>query len=84
MCYMASSSLAHVEGGSWHFDSACSIHMTGNEGFLAQMKKSKAQSVSFGGGENGHVVGKGTLNMKGVPQLEDALLIDGLNVGIDL
>ena len=72
----------HIEQSSWYFDSGYSGHMTGDEKFLINLKESKTQSITFGDGVKGRFVGNGTRNMKGLPQLENVLLVDGLKANL--
>lgn len=42
----------------WHFDSACSRHMTGVSQFLTNIKYGRSEVVTFGDGAQGSVLGK--------------------------
>ncbi|GAA0186984.1 transmembrane signal receptor [Lithospermum erythrorhizon] len=54
------------------------IYMTGNRANLTSIKEVKADFVTFGGGEKGKIIGKGALNVEGLPNLEEVLLVEGL------
>ncbi|GAA0159281.1 hypothetical protein LIER_43475 [Lithospermum erythrorhizon] len=66
----------------WYFDSGCSRHMTGNRANLTCIKEVKTDFVTFGGGEKGKIVGKGALNVEGLPNLEEVLLVEGLTANL--
>ncbi|CAM8948556.1 unnamed protein product [Rhodiola kirilowii] len=82
VCLAAYCSTSHLKRGRWYFDSGCSAHMTGDPNFLANIKLFKGHSVTFGNGVKGKVIGKGTLKVQGVPQLESVLLVDGLEANL--
>lgn len=44
------------------------------------MKSFAKSHVTFRDGANGIVVGKGQLNVSGLPELDDVLLVDGLTL----
>ncbi|GAA0173243.1 hypothetical protein LIER_26900 [Lithospermum erythrorhizon] len=52
--------------------------MTGNKANLTSIKEVKPDFVTFGGGEKGKIIGKRSLNVVGLPNLEDVLLVEGL------
>ena len=62
----------------WYFDSGCSRHMTGNKDYLLDLVELKSFYVTYGGGAEGKILGKGTLNYEGFPPLKNVLLVDGL------
>ncbi|GAA0175026.1 hypothetical protein LIER_28285 [Lithospermum erythrorhizon] len=66
----------------WYFDNECSKHMTGNKSYLSKIEKVKGDFVTFGGGDKGKIVEKGTLSVEGLPALEDVLLVEGLTTNI--
>ncbi|GAA0161779.1 hypothetical protein LIER_18015 [Lithospermum erythrorhizon] len=66
----------------WYFDSGCSRHMTGNRANLTSIKEVKTDFVTFGGGEKGKIIGKGALNVEGLPNLEEFLLVEGLTTNL--
>ena len=68
--------------GMWYFDSGCSRHMTGTKGYLKDIVPQNSGRVTYGGGTQGKVLGKGSLNLNGVPNLKDVLLIDGLTANL--
>ncbi|CAM8917541.1 unnamed protein product [Rhodiola kirilowii] len=82
VCLAAYCSTSHLKRGRWFFDSGCSAHMTGDPNFLADIKSFKGQSVTFRNGVKGKVIGKGTLKVQGLPQLESVLLVDGLEANL--
>ncbi|GFP79480.1 pentatricopeptide repeat-containing protein at5g24830 [Phtheirospermum japonicum] len=61
-----------------YFDSGCSRHMTGTREYLMDFETYNGGKVIYGGGYHGQIIGKGTLNVEGVPKLHNVLLVDGL------
>ncbi|KAG9454273.1 hypothetical protein H6P81_007177 [Aristolochia fimbriata] len=68
--------------GGWYFDSGCSRHMTGSTEFLTNLHKESGGQVTFSYGAKGSVIGKGDLNVKGLPKLKNVLLVDGLKANL--
>ncbi|CAM8877414.1 unnamed protein product [Rhodiola kirilowii] len=56
--------------------------MTGNQDFLTDLEEFKGKSVTFGDGIQGKVLGKGTLNVQGLPRLEEVLLVKDLQANL--
>lgn len=52
--------------------------MIGNSKFLIDIKRGGSEVVTFGDGAQGNVIGKGTLNVPGIPNLKNVMLVDGL------
>ncbi|KAI3462422.1 hypothetical protein Pfo_019085 [Paulownia fortunei] len=71
-CNVANISLKASTCESWYFDSGCSRHMTSNKSNLSNF-----QSI-----EKGLILGKGTLDVKGLPRLKNVLLIEGLKINL--
>ncbi|GAA0174825.1 hypothetical protein LIER_28135 [Lithospermum erythrorhizon] len=66
----------------WYFDGGCSRHMTGNKAHLTNIEDVKTDCVTFGGREKGKIIGKGSLNVAGLPNLKDVLLVEGLTANL--
>ncbi|CAM9000146.1 unnamed protein product [Rhodiola kirilowii] len=82
-CYVAFSSTSHLKKEKWYFDSGCSRHMTGNPEFLTDIVEYKGSSnVTFGNGVEGRVLGKGMLNVQGLPKLKEVFLVKGLQANL--
>ncbi|CAM8995220.1 unnamed protein product [Rhodiola kirilowii] len=83
VCYVAFSSSSHLKKEKWYFDSGCSRHMTGNLEFLTSIEECKGSSnVTFGDGVESKVIGKGILNVQGLPRLKEVLLVKGLQANL--
>ncbi|XP_073057425.1 uncharacterized protein [Primulina eburnea] len=67
------------DAGHWYFDSGSSQHMTGSKEHLIEYVEQKCGRVTYGGGAKGRIVGKGTLNVEGLPKLHNVLHVEGLN-----
>ncbi|XP_073016011.1 uncharacterized protein [Primulina eburnea] len=53
--------------------------MTGSKEHLTDYVEIKSGRVTYGGGSKGRIVGKGTLNVDGLPELHNVLHVEGLN-----
>ncbi|XP_073130154.1 uncharacterized protein [Henckelia pumila] len=58
--------------GHWYFDSGSSRHMTGLKKYLSDYVEQDKGKVTYGGGANGKIVGKGTLNVEGLLKLHNS------------
>ena len=56
--------------------------MTGNKEFLINLQPCSLESVTFGDGGKGTVLGRGSLKVPSIPKLENVLLVDGLKVNL--
>ncbi|XP_057802840.1 uncharacterized protein LOC131018136 [Salvia miltiorrhiza] len=77
-CNVVFTALKTNISSSWYFDSGCSRHMTGDNGYLNNYQVCDGGSVSFGGGSKGKIIGKGTLNVSGLPCLKNVFHVKGL------
>ncbi|CAM8965046.1 unnamed protein product [Rhodiola kirilowii] len=81
-CLAAFRSTFLPEKQRWYFDGGCSRHMTGNPGFLTKIEWINGKTVTFGDGIEGRVVGRGTLNVPGLPRLTEVFLVEGLQANL--
>lgn len=65
--------------GLWYFDSGSSRHMTGSKDYLIDYVELKSGCVTYGDDTKGRILGKGTMNVEGIPKLHNVLHVDGLN-----
>ncbi|XP_073139041.1 uncharacterized protein [Henckelia pumila] len=72
-CNVVFASLKTNVAGYWYFDSGSSRHMTGSKKYLADYVEQNKGKVTYGGGANGKIVGRGTLNVEGLPKLHNVL-----------
>ncbi|CAM8895359.1 unnamed protein product [Rhodiola kirilowii] len=56
--------------------------MIGNPTFFTNVEEFKGKYVTFGDGVKGHVLGRGTLNVPGLPRLKEVLLVKGLQANL--
>ena len=80
--YVAYTSLKVSEKDEWYFDSRCSRHMTREKQFLRDIQPCSTSHVTFGDDVQGNVVGRGLLDVPGLPKLEDVLLVEGLKANL--
>ncbi|XP_075492439.1 uncharacterized protein LOC142530491 [Primulina tabacum] len=78
-CNVIYTSLKTNIAGAWYFDSGCSHHITGSKEHLTDYVEVKSGRVIYGGSAKGRIVGKGTLNIDGLPELHNVLHVEGLN-----
>ena len=61
----------------WYLDSGCSRHMTGDKSLFKKLKEKINDYVTFDDGSHAQVLGKGTIEIPGLPLLKDVLYIKG-------
>jgi len=66
----------------WYFESGCSKHMTGYRKTLDSEKIYLNSHVTFGNGEKGKILGSGNLIDSDLPNLNNVLLVKGLNINL--
>ncbi|GAU28621.1 hypothetical protein TSUD_55650 [Trifolium subterraneum] len=66
----------------WYFDSGCSRHMTSEKKYLNEINPYTTSFVTFGDGAKGEIKGIGNLINKGLPKLNDVLLVKGLTANL--
>ncbi|XP_019164471.1 PREDICTED: uncharacterized protein LOC109160643 [Ipomoea nil] len=81
ICYPTIVLPASMTATRWYFDNGCSRHMTGNVKCLMSIHPSSG-SVTYGDGQKGKIVGNGTLNVPGLPHLDEVLLVRGLKANL--
>ncbi|XP_024019486.1 uncharacterized protein LOC112091030 [Morus notabilis] len=81
-CHAAYTSLKASTTNSWYFESGCSRHMTGERSFLKNFKSLTDGHVTFGDGVKGKVLGRGILDVDGLPKLKNVLLVEGLKANL--
>ncbi|XP_073129647.1 uncharacterized protein [Henckelia pumila] len=81
-CNVVYTTLKTNVAGHWYFDSGSSRHLTGLKKYLSDYVEQDKGKVKYGRGVNGKIVGKGTLNVEGLPKLHNVLHVEGLN-GLD-
>ena len=62
----------------WYLDSGCSRHITGDKSLFKSLKEKEDGYVTFGDDSHSKVLGKGTIDILGLPLLTDVLYIKGL------
>ena len=56
--------------------------MKGNKEFLTNLQPCNLESMTFGDGDKGTVIGSGLLKVLSMPKLENVLLVNGLKVNL--
>lgn len=62
----------------WYLDSACSRHMCGDRLLFTTLEDHKAGSMTFENSGKASILGKGTIEILGMPYFKNVLFIDGL------
>ena len=81
-CLFVHTSLKVFNSCLWYFDSGCSCHMTGDKSLFKSLKEKVGDYVTFGDGSHAQVLGKGTIEISGLPLLKDVLYIKGLKANL--
>ena len=66
----------------WYLDNGCSRHMTGDKSLFKTLKEKVGDYVTFGEGSHAQVLGKGTIEILGLPLLKDVLYIKRLKANL--
>ena len=76
-CLFVHTSLKVFNSCLWYLDSGYSRHMIGNKSLFKTLKEKINDYVTFGDGSHAQVLGKGTIEIPGLPLLKDVLYIKG-------
>ena len=82
LCYTALTALKAYDSCLWNLDSGCSRHMTGNKGLFKTLFEGKIGTVTFGDGSKSVIKGIGTMDIPGLPVVEDVWYVDGLKANL--
>ena len=81
-CLFVHTSLKVFNSCLWYLDSGCSCYMTGDKSLFKSLKEKVGDYVTFGDGSHAQVLGKGTVEIAGLPLLKDVLYIKGLKANL--
>ena len=81
-CLFVHTALKVFNSCLWYLDSGCSRHMTRYKSLFKTLKEKKDGFVTFGDGSHSQVLGKGTVDIPGLPLLTDVLYIKRLKVNL--
>ncbi|KAK9930159.1 hypothetical protein M0R45_027211 [Rubus argutus] len=82
-CLVALTALSERREDVWYVDSGCSRHMTGNKCWFTSLSDEfTSGTVTFGDGRKARVMGKGTINTPGIPNLQNVLYVEGLQANL--
>lgn len=59
----------------WYFDSGCSKHMTGDKSLFTHLTEGHDGRVTFGHRNSIRILGKGIVEVLGIPKLNDVLYV---------
>ncbi|XP_022868632.1 uncharacterized protein LOC111388180 [Olea europaea var. sylvestris] len=77
-CLVANVALKAQNSSMWYLDSACSRHMCGNKSLFTTLDECNGGMVTFGDGGSAPILGKGTVQMLGLPVISNVLYVEGL------
>jgi len=63
---------------NWYFDSGCSRRMTGFNNYLVNIEPYQTNSITFGDGATREIKGIGNIVCRGLPELNNVFLVEGL------
>ena len=81
-CLFVHTSLKVFNSCLWYLDSGCSCHMTGDKSLFKSLKEKVGDYVTFGDGSHDQVLGKGIVEILGLPMLKDVLYIKRMKVNL--
>ena len=81
-CLFVHTSLKVFNSCLWYLDSSYSRHMIGDKSLFKSLKEKVGDYVTFGDGSHAQVLGKGTIEISGLPLLKDVLYIKGLKANL--
>ena len=81
-CLVVYTSLKTKVEEKWYFECGSSKHMISNREFLINLQPCSLDSITFGDGGKGTILGSCSLKVLGMPKLENVLLVDGLKVNL--
>ena len=81
-CFFVHTSLKVFNSCLWYLDSSCPRHMTWDKSLFKSLKEKVGDYVTFGDGSHAQVLGKGTVEILGLPLLKDVLCIGGLKANL--
>ena len=82
VCLFVHTALKVFNSCLWYLDSGCLRHMTGDKSLFKSLKEKEDVYVTFGDGSHSQVLGKGTIDIPGLPLLTDILYIKGLKANL--
>ncbi|XP_022891620.1 uncharacterized protein LOC111406424 [Olea europaea var. sylvestris] len=81
-CFVAHIALKAQNSNMWYLDSACSRHMCGNKALFTTLDECNGGIVTFGDGGSAPILGKGTVQMYGLPVISNVLYVEGLKLNL--
>lgn len=67
---------------AWYLDSGCSRHMSRDKSVFINVEKYNGGVVTFGNGNEGRIIGQGTISTPNLPLLENVLYVEGLKANL--
>ncbi|XP_041003861.1 uncharacterized protein LOC121249203 [Juglans microcarpa x Juglans regia] len=81
-CHVAHIALKTRDTYMWYLDSGCSRHMSGDKSLFKTVEEYKRGTVTFGDGGKADIIGRGEIEIPGLPILREVLFVDGLKANL--
>ncbi|KAF5462373.1 hypothetical protein F2P56_018390, partial [Juglans regia] len=81
-CHVAHIALKTRDTYMWYLDSGCSRHMSGDKSLFKTVEEYKCGTVTFGDGGKADIIGRGEIEIPGLPVLREVLFVDGLKANL--
>ncbi|XP_042950195.1 uncharacterized protein LOC122282303 [Carya illinoinensis] len=81
-CHVAHIALKTRDTYVWYLDNGCSRHMSGDRSLFKTVEEYKCGTVTFGDGGKADIIGKGEIDILGLPVLREVLFVDGLKANL--
>ncbi|XP_041024084.1 uncharacterized protein LOC121264843 [Juglans microcarpa x Juglans regia] len=81
-CHVAHIALKTRDTYIWYLDSGCSRHMSGDKSLFKTVEEYKCGTVTFGDGGKADILGRGEIEIPGLPVLREVLFVDGLKANL--
>ena len=77
-CLVIHTAIRAGSTSKWYLDSGCSRHMTGDKSLFSHYIPGREGSVAFSDGNTTKIMGRGIVEIPGVPILKDVLFVEDL------
>ena len=82
VCFMMKYAFKVMDTCLWYLDSGCLRHMTGDRSLFKVFESKKGGNDTFGDGSKSQIKGKGTISLRGLPDIKNMLYVEGLRVNL--
>ena len=82
VCFMMKFAFKVMDTCLRYLDSGCLRHMTRAHSLFEIFESEKGGNVTFGDGSISLIKGKGTISLRGLPDIKNMLYVEGLRVNL--